>query len=73
MPMLGELALRPALERPRVLVFWGLRQQSDIFARDEIERLAAAIDAELALYLTAPGADWTGGRGRITPAMITEL
>ena len=73
MPMLGELALRPARDRPRVLIFWGLRQQSDIFARDEIERLAAAIDAELAIHLTAPGPDWTGGRGRITPALLDRL
>lgn len=73
MPMLGELALRPAAERRRVLVFWGLRQQSDIFARDEIERLAAAVDAELAIHLTAPGADWTGERGRITPAVLDRL
>ena len=73
MPMLGELELRPARDRPRVLIFWGLRQQSDIFARDEIERLAAAIDAELAIHLTAPGSDWTGGRGRITPALLDRL
>ena len=78
MPMLGELAragTTPA-ERgsgSRIVVFWGLRQQSDIFALDEIRALAAAAGAELAIHLTAPGPDWTGGRGRITPALLDRL
>ena len=41
MPMLGELAQAPAGERRRVIIYWGLRQQSDMFARDEIDALAA--------------------------------
>jgi ferredoxin-NADP reductase len=73
MPMLGELALRPVAERRRVLIFWGLREQSDIFARGEIEALAAAVDAELAIHLTAPGPHWPGARGRITPALLDRL
>jgi CDP-4-dehydro-6-deoxyglucose reductase, E3 len=73
MPMLGELAQTPAGERRRVIIYWGLRQQSDIFARDEIDALATAAGAELAIHLTAPGPDWTGGRGRITPALLDRL
>jgi ferredoxin-NADP reductase len=73
MPMLGELARRPPDERGRITVFWGLRQQADIFARAEIEALAGGAAAELAIYLTAPGPDWTGGRGRITPALLDRL
>jgi len=73
MPMLGELALRPPEERRRITVFWGLRQQADIFARTEIEGLAGAAGAELSVYLTAPGPDWTGGRGRITGALLDRL
>src|SRR5262245_147899 len=73
MPMLGELADRPPAERRRVIVFWGLRQQSDIFARDEIDALGAAAGAELAIHLSAPGPDWTGGRGRITSALLERL
>jgi ferredoxin-NADP reductase len=73
MPMLGELARRPAGERGRVTIFWGLRQAQDIFARDEIEALAAGVKAELAIYLTAPEADWAGARGRITPALLEQL
>jgi ferredoxin-NADP reductase len=73
MPMLGELARQRAEERRRIIVFWGLRQASDIFARSEIEALAAAANAELAIHLTAAGPDWTGGRGRITPALLDRL
>jgi CDP-4-dehydro-6-deoxyglucose reductase, E3 len=73
MPMLGELAGGPPAERRRIIVFWGLRQQSDIFARDEIDALAAAAGAELAIHLTAPGPGWTGARGRITPALLERL
>ena len=73
MPMLGELAQTPAGERRRVIIYWGLRQQSDIFARDEIDALAAGAGAELAIHLTAPGPGWTGGRGRITPALLDRL
>ena len=77
MPMLGELAgelaARPPAERRRVVIYWGLRQETDLFARDEIEALAAAAGAELAIHLTAPGPNWTGGRGRITAALLDRL
>jgi ferredoxin-NADP reductase len=72
MPMLGELA-RGAAERPRIVVFWGVRKEEDLFSRSEIEGLAAAAGAELAIHLTAPGPEWTGGRGRITPALLDRL
>jgi len=80
MPMLGELAkrhgsdggARPA-RGPKIVVFWGLRYQADIFARREIEALATAAGAELAIHLTAPGPDWAGGRGRITAALLDRL
>lgn len=73
MPMLGELAQRPPAERRRIVVFWGVRQESDLFAREEIAALAAAADAELTIHLTAPGPTWSGGRGRITPALLDRL
>jgi ferredoxin-NADP reductase len=73
MPMLGELALRPPAERRGVQIYWGLRQEADIFAHDEIAALAAAAGAELAIHLTAPGPDWRGGRGRITAALLDRL
>jgi CDP-4-dehydro-6-deoxyglucose reductase len=73
MPMLGELAARPATERKQTIVYWGLRQEADIFARDEIEALTARAGATLAIHLTAPGPGWSGGHGRITPAVLDHL
>jgi ferredoxin-NADP reductase len=73
MPMLGELARRPPEERRKVVIFWGMRQASDIFALPEIEGLAAGVAAELAIHLSAPAADWNGQRGRITPALLDRL
>jgi CDP-4-dehydro-6-deoxyglucose reductase len=78
MPMLGELRRTRATRAEggpgsRIVVFWGVRQESDIFALAEIEALAAAAGAELAIHLTAAGEDWTGGRGRITAALLDRL
>ena len=71
MPMLGELARRPEGGRRRV--FWGVRQEADLFARDEIEALAAAAHAELSIHLTAPHPGWPGAQGRITAAILDGL
>ena len=75
MPMLGELARRreSGLESPRSLVLWGARQESDLFARDEIDALVARAGSELRLFLTAPSPHWHGDRGRITPALLDRL
>jgi len=73
MPMLGELATRPEPGRGHVYVYWGVREEADLFARDEIEALAARAGARLSLHLTAPSAAWTGARGRITTAILDAL
>jgi ferredoxin-NADP reductase len=75
MPMLGELARRRESggEARRRLVLWGMRQAGDLFARDEIGQLAARAAAGLQIFLTAPDPAWTGGRGRITPALLERL
>ncbi|HSZ82325.1 MAG TPA: FAD-binding oxidoreductase [Polyangia bacterium] len=71
MPMLGELAAR--IEPGRRHVHWGVRQESDLFARDEIAALAARAGASLSLHLTAPPPGWAGATGRITPAILAAL
>jgi ferredoxin-NADP reductase len=71
MPMLAELAKRD--EPGARHVYWGVREERDLFARDEIEALAAAARARLLIHLTAPGPAWTGARGRITPAILAAL
>ena len=75
MPMLGELARRRerGLEAPRTLVLWGARQESDLFARPEIEALVARAGSELRIFLTAAGPAWSGDRGRITQALLERL
>jgi NAD(P)H-flavin reductase len=72
LPMLGELAGRPD-EPGRRHVFWGAREESDLFARPEVEELAARAGARLSIHLTAPGPAWTGERGRITGAILEAL
>jgi ferredoxin-NADP reductase len=71
MPMLPELARRPA--RGRRLLYWGVRHEDDFFARREIETLCREAGCELVLFLSDPPAEWTGARGRITPALLDEL
>ncbi|HEY2729839.1 MAG TPA: FAD-binding oxidoreductase [Polyangia bacterium] len=71
MPMLGELAART--EPGRRHVFWGAREESDLFVRAEVEDLAARAGARLSIHLTAPGAAWAGSRGRITAAVLDAL
>jgi ferredoxin-NADP reductase len=74
MPMLGELGRRRAGgEARRCIVLWGARQESDLFARAEIDGLAAQAAADLRVYLTAPAEGWAGGRGRITQALVDIL
>jgi ferredoxin-NADP reductase len=75
MPMLGELGRRRAGggEARRCIVLWGARQEADLFARAEIDGLAARAAADLRVYLTAAGEGWTGGRGRITQALLDIL
>jgi CDP-4-dehydro-6-deoxyglucose reductase, E3 len=75
MPMLGELARRreAGIESPRTIILWGARQESDLFARDEVASLVARAAAELRIFLTASAPDWRGDRGRITPAILDRL
>lgn len=75
MPMLGELARTGGAGAPhgRRLLFWGLRHESDLFAREEIAGLCRQADTELLIYLTAPGQGWSGRHGRITAAILERL
>jgi CDP-4-dehydro-6-deoxyglucose reductase, E3 len=68
MPMLAELARRPA--RGRRILHWGARHEADLFARREIEALCRETGTELVVALTQPPADWNGKRGRITNAIL---
>jgi CDP-4-dehydro-6-deoxyglucose reductase, E3 len=71
LPMLAELAARQ--EPGRRLVYWGARQEEDLFASDEVELACRAAGATLYVYLSRPSETWTGLRGRITPAILEAL
>jgi ferredoxin-NADP reductase len=71
MPMLAELAGRE--EPGKRYVYWGVREEQDLFARPEIEALAARAGAQLAIHLTMPPPEWSGAHGRITPAILEAL
>lgn len=71
MSMLGELVPRP--EPGRRLVYWGLRQESDLFVRDEVDELCQAAGAQLFTHLSRPTGAWPGLRGRITAPILAAL
>jgi CDP-4-dehydro-6-deoxyglucose reductase len=71
MPMLGELGRRG--DPGRRILYWGLRHESDLFARDEISQLCRSSGTDLRIHLTAPSAGWSGALGRITPAILADL
>jgi len=71
MPMLGELVARP--EPGRRHIYWGAREEADLFARAEVEELATRAGAGLSIHLTCPGPAWSGERGRITGAILETL
>jgi CDP-4-dehydro-6-deoxyglucose reductase len=71
LPMLAELA--PRAESGRRIVYWGMREDADLFAVDEVAATCAASGATLRTYLSRPTPRWTGLRGRITPAVLEAL
>jgi ferredoxin-NADP reductase len=71
LPMLRELAGRA--EPGRRLVYWGARQEADLFLTEEVAATCAAAGATLHTYLSRPSPDWQGPRGRITAAVLDSL
>ena len=72
LPMLDEIARRP--ERGRVRLYWGNRHAEDLFWLDELDALKERCPRlSLELFLTGDAPDWSGRRGRITPALLADL
>jgi ferredoxin-NADP reductase len=69
-PMLCDILSRP--ETGRVVLHWGCRHEDDLFYRAWLDELAGRTRLEVTLRLSQPGPDWTGARGRITQAVVTE-
>jgi CDP-4-dehydro-6-deoxyglucose reductase len=68
LPMLAELAERP--EPGRLMLYWGLRAEEDLFRADEAAAACAAAGAEFHTYLSRPSDAWRGLRGRITAPIL---
>jgi ferredoxin-NADP reductase len=64
LPMLEEILARPA-ESGRVLLFWGLRHESELYWMDRLARLASP-RLGVHVSLSAPSLAWSGLHGRIT-------
>jgi CDP-4-dehydro-6-deoxyglucose reductase len=71
LPMLREIAARQ--EPGRRLVYWGVRREADLLVREEIEATCEATAASLLIHLSQPSDGWSGRRGRITPAVLSDL
>jgi CDP-4-dehydro-6-deoxyglucose reductase len=70
LPMLHELMGRQ--ESGRRYVYWGLRQESDLFVPDEVMSQCQAARATLLTYLSRPGHAWTGRHGRISQPVLDQ-
>jgi CDP-4-dehydro-6-deoxyglucose reductase, E3 len=71
LPMLAELAQRP--EAGKRYLYWGLRNEDDLFLQEEVSQLCQAAATELKVFLSAPSEAWTGSRGRITTPVLEQL
>jgi ferredoxin-NADP reductase len=72
LPMVVEILGRSA-ETGRVRLFWGMRDERELYWVDRLEALAAAHPRfDFALSLSQPSPSWSGARGRITPLVLAE-
>jgi ferredoxin-NADP reductase len=70
--MLDETLARA--ESGRVILFWGNRHPQDLFWQAELdERQRKHPRLDVRRYVTGAAPDWSGLRGRITPAIVDEL
>lgn len=59
--------------KAQVLLYWGLRFESDLFWQEELEDLAMKHpNFHFMTTLSKPGASWTGEKGRVTAHVIKE-
>ena len=60
--------------RKKVLLLWSNRTEEELVARQELDQIAASGRPQLkiVLFLTKPGPDWQGERGRISKEAIAK-
>ncbi len=71
LPFLTELAGRT--EAGQRFLHWGLRNEADLFVRDELGRLCREARCNLSLHLSAPLGPWKGAVGRINQPVLDRL
>jgi ferredoxin-NADP reductase len=72
LPMIAELAARP--EPGRIFLYWGNRHAEDLFWLDEFKALQEkCARLQIEIFLSGEAPSWSGRRGRITQAVLTEL
>ena len=72
LPMITELAARP--EKGRIVLYWGNRHAEDLFWLDELKALQDECKRlEIEIFLSGEAPTWSGRRGRITQAVLTDL
>lgn len=72
LPMIAELTTRP--ERGRIVLYWGNRHAGDLFWLDEFKALQDRCRRlQIEIFLTGDAPSWTGRRGRINQAILTDL
>ncbi|MDB4968582.1 MAG: putative reductase [Myxococcales bacterium] len=70
--MLEDLAARP--ERGRIILYWGNRHAQDLFWLDELAAVQKKCERlHVDIFLSGDAPSWSGKRGRITQALLTDL
>jgi CDP-4-dehydro-6-deoxyglucose reductase len=71
--MITETLARPA-ETGEVRLFWGMRDEGELYWLDRLEALASSSPRfHHTLCLSRPAAGWAGARGRINAHVIEAL
>ena len=71
LPMMEETLARPG-ETGRVVLYWGMREERDLYWLDRLERLAGPRFSST-ICLSRAGEGWTGARGRIVAPVLAAL
>ncbi len=72
-PMIEDLLARG--DRGPIHLYFGVRDEADIFWQEELAHLEAAAGGRLhvTISLSRPSENWTGARGRITQQVLDHL
>ena len=72
-PMIEEILARPG-EAGRVLLYWGLRREADVFFADRLAAFAARSPrCAWHVCLSRASTEWAGVNGRLTQHVLTAL